>query len=64
MVVETVLAMLTTVGGLNKLSHRTWRNLAARRAWTLAVFNIVVQWDGLPIDDDGNIPLSITEFSL
>jgi hypothetical protein len=64
MVVETVLSMLTTVCRLKKLSHRTWINLHARLAFTLAVFNILVQWDGVPVDADGNIRLSIAEFSL
>lgn len=64
MVVETVLSMLTTVVRLKKLSHRTWRNVCARLAFTMAVFNILVQWDGLPVDADGNVHLSIAEFSL
>jgi hypothetical protein len=64
MVVETVLSLLTTVIGLKKLSHRTWRNVRARLAFTIAAFNILVQWDGFPVDNDGNIHLSIAEFSL
>lgn len=64
MVVETVLSMLTTVVRLKKLTHRTWRSVRARLAYTLALFNVLVQWDGIPIDDDGNIHLSIAEFSL
>jgi hypothetical protein len=64
MVVETVLAMLTTVVHLKKLSHRTWANLRARLAYTMAVFNILVQWNGLPVGADGTIHLSLAEFSL
>jgi len=64
MVVETVLSMLTMVVGLKKLSHRTWRNVRARLAFTMAVFNMLVQWDGLPVDEAGNVHLSIAEFSL
>ena len=64
MVVETVLSMLTTVLGLKKRSHRTWRNVCARLAFTMAAFNILVQWDGFPMDNDGNIHLSIAKFSL
>ena len=64
MVVETVLSMLTTVCRLKKLSHRTWAALRSRLAFTMAVFNILVQWNGLPVDADGNIRLSIAEFSL
>jgi hypothetical protein len=64
MVVETVLSMLTTICHFKKLSHRVWPALHARLAFTLAVFNVLVQWDGLPIDEDGNVHLSIAEFSL
>lgn len=64
MVVETVLSMLTVVCRLKKLSHRTWPALRSRLAFTMALFNILVQWNGLPLDDDGNSRLSIAEFSL
>lgn len=64
MVVETVLSMLTTVCRLKKLSHRTWAALRSRLGFTMALFNILVQWNGLPVDPDGNIRLSIAEFSL
>jgi hypothetical protein len=66
MVVETVLSMLTTVVKLKKVSHRTWRNrnVGARLACTMAVFNMLVQWDGMARDDDGTVHLSIAEFSL
>jgi hypothetical protein len=30
----------------------------------MAVFNILVQWNGLPVGADGTIHLSIAEFSL
>jgi hypothetical protein len=63
-VVETGLALLTTVVGLKQLSHRTWRTLCARLAFTMAAFNILVQWNGLPVDADGKVHLSIAEFSL
>ncbi len=64
MLVETVLSMLTTVCQFKKLSHRTWPALAARLGFTMALFNILVQWDGFPIDADGKIRLSIAEFGL
>jgi hypothetical protein len=63
-VVEAVLSLLTRVVGLKQLSHRTWRNLAARLAYTMALFNVLVTWNGLPVDADGNIHLSIAEFAL
>lgn len=64
MVVETVLSMLTTVVHFKKLSHRTWAGLHARLAYTFAMFNILVQWDGLPIEADGHLHLSIAQFTL
>jgi len=30
----------------------------------MGLFNLLVQWDGLVIDDDGFVPLTIAEFSL
>ncbi len=64
MVVETVLSLLTRVVRLKHLSHRTWHNLAARLAYTMALYNVLVLWDGIPVDEDGNIHLSIAEFAL
>ena len=64
MVVETVLSLLTTVLRFKKLSHRTWTNLRARLAYTMALFNVLVMWDGLPADEDGNLHFSIAEFAL
>ncbi len=64
MVVETVLSMLTTICQFKKLSHRTWAALRARLVFTMAVFKVLVQWDGLQPDEDGIIHLSIAQFSL
>lgn len=64
MVVETVLSMLMTVCRLKKVSHRTWPTLHARLEFTLALFNLLVQWDGFPVDADGIVQLSIAQFSL
>ena len=64
MVVETILSLLTTVCHLKKASQRTWGGLRARLAYTMALFNILVLWDGIPVDEQGIIHLSIAEFSL
>lgn len=50
-------------------SHRwivrwAWQHFKARLAYTLAAFNILVQWHGLKPDNNGFIHLSIAEFSL
>jgi hypothetical protein len=64
MLVETVLSMLTTISHLKKVAHRVADYVQARLAFTMAVFNVLAQWHGLPADDDGFVPLSIAEFSL
>ncbi len=64
MVVETVLAMLTGVCQLKKLSQRRWPAVLARLRFPMALFKLLVQWHEQPIDDTGALPLSIAEFSL
>jgi hypothetical protein len=64
MVIETVLSMLTTVCHFKKVGHRVWTSFQARLAYTLAAFNLLVQWHGLTPDENGVIHLSIAEFSL
>ena len=64
MLVETVLSMLTTVCHFKKLTHRVWEYFEATLGFTMAAFNIMVQWHGLKPDPDGFVPLSIAEFSL
>ena len=64
MLVETVLSMLTVVCHFKKVGHRVWSYFRARLAFTLAAFNILVQWHGLEPDENGMIHLSIAEFSL
>jgi hypothetical protein len=64
MLVETVLSMLSGVCHLKKVTHRTWAALQTRLAFTLATFNLLVQWHGLNPDALGFIHLSLAEFSL
>jgi hypothetical protein len=64
MVVETVLSMLTTVCHFKKVAHRVWDYFQSRLAFTMAAFNLLVQWHGLQPDEHGRIHLSIAEFSL
>jgi len=64
MLVETVLSMLTTVCHFKKIAHRIWAYFESRLAYTMALFNILVQWHGLSPDEDGYVRLSIAEFSL
>lgn len=64
MLVETVFSMLTVISHLKKVTHRVWEYFLARLAFTVTAFNVLVQWEGLPADENGFVPLSIAEFSL
>src|SRR5438270_10418125 len=64
MLVETVLSMLTLVCHCKKGMHRGWAYCQARLAFTMAAFNVLVQWYGLQPNASGFVPLSIADFSL
>jgi len=64
MIIETVLSMLTTVCHFKKLYHRIWSYFKATLGFTMAAFNLLVQWNGLKQDENGFVKLSIAEFSL
>jgi len=46
------------------LMHRGWAYFHARLAFTMAAFNVLVQWHCLEPYASGFVPLSIAEFSL
>jgi hypothetical protein len=64
MLVETVLSMLTQVWHFKKIAHRVWDYFRARLAFTMAAFNLVVQWQGLKPDAQGVVHLSIADVTL
>ena len=64
MLVETVLSMLTLVCHFKRVIHRVWKYFYARLAFTMAAFNVLVQWHGLLPNASGFVPLSMAEFSL
>jgi hypothetical protein len=64
LLVETVRSRLTGVCPLKKVLPRPWAAFQARLAFTLAPFNLLVQWHGLQPDAQGLIRLSLAEFSL
>jgi hypothetical protein len=64
MIIETVLSMLTTICHFKKVSHRLWAYFKARLAFTMAAYNLLVQWHGIHPDPDGFVHLSIAEFNL
>ncbi len=57
-------SMLTLVCHFKKVMHRVWVYFQARLAFTIAAFNVLVQWHGLQPNASGFVPLSIAEFSL
>ncbi len=44
--------------------HRVWAYFQARLAFTMAAFNVLVQWHGFQPTASGFVPLSLAEFSL
>lgn len=64
MIVETVLSMLTLVSHFKKVMHRKWAYLKSRLAFTMAMFNILVTWDGIRVDEQGRVHFSLAPFSL
>ena len=64
MLVETVLSMLTLVCHFKKVMHRVWASFHARLAFTMAAFDVLVQWHGFQPYASGFVPLSMAEFSL
>ena len=64
MMIETVLSMLTLVNHFKKVMHRVWEYFQARLAYTMAMFNVLAQWNGLIPDKNGFVHLSIAEFNL
>jgi hypothetical protein len=49
---------------IKKVMHRVWAYFQARLAFTMAAFNVLVQWHGLRPNAAGFVPLSMAEFSL
>jgi len=64
MLIETVLSMLTVVSHFKKVMHRVREYFQARLVFTMAVFNVLVQWYGFSPDEQGFVPLAIAELSL
>ena len=56
--------MLTLVCHVKKVMHRGWAYFQARLAFTMAAFNVLVQWHGFRPHASGFVPLSIADFSL
>jgi hypothetical protein len=64
MLSETFFALLTGVCHAKKMTPRAWEYFCTRLAFLLALFNILVQWEGLPLDVHGCAHRSLAHFSL
>jgi DDE family transposase len=64
MLIETVFSLLSQVCRLKHLRQRVWAYFEMRLAFTVALFNLLQQWNGLNFDDNGVSHLSLAEFSL
>jgi hypothetical protein len=64
MVIETILSMLTYICDFKHTRHKVWEYFETKIGFTMALFNILVQWHGFQPDENGFVPLSIAEFSL
>ena len=62
--VETTFSMLTLVCNFKKMRHRVWDYFRARLAFTMAAFNLLVQWGGMELDQTGFVHRSIARFCL
>ena len=41
-----------------------WSGVKARLAYTMALFNILMMWDGLPADENNILHISMAQFVL
>jgi hypothetical protein len=64
MLIETILSMLTYVCDFKHSRHKVWDYFKTKLGFTMALFNILVQWHGFQPDENGFVPLSIADFSL
>jgi hypothetical protein len=64
MVVETFFSLFAGVLNGKRMAHRSWDALAAHIAYGLAAMALLLQWDGLPTDNQGFVRLSLVDFVL
>ncbi len=64
MLIETLFSLLSQVCKLKHLRQRVWAYFETRLAYTVALFNLLQQWNGLKFDVNGVSHLSLAEFSL
>lgn len=64
MLIETVLSLLTRLNQLKRGCHRLWESFRARLAFTLALYNLLIEWNGFEPDEKTRfVPLSIAQLA-
>ena len=64
MLIETIFSLLSQVCKLKHLRQRVWEYFEMRLAFTVALFNLLQQWNNLNFDEYGVSHLSLAQFSL
>jgi hypothetical protein len=64
MVVESVFSLLTRVCQSKRMHHRVWEYFEMRLSFLMSIFNVLLQWRGLVVDETGMFRMSLAEFSL
>jgi hypothetical protein len=64
MLIETVFSLLSQVCKLKHLRQRVWEYFEMRLGFTVALFNLLQQWNGLNFYEEGVSHLSLAKFSL
>lgn len=64
MVVEGVFSLLTRVCQSKKMYHKVWAYFEMRISFLMALFNLLILWNGINFDKNGYFHHSIKEFML
>lgn len=64
MLIETIFSLLSQVCKLKHLRQRVWEYFEMRLAFTVALFNLLQQWNDLNFDERGVSHLKLAQFSL
>lgn len=64
MVVEGVFSLLTRVCQSKKMYHKVWAYFEMRMSFLMAIFNLLILWNGMNFDKNGYFHHSIKDFML
>lgn len=64
MLIETVFSMLTRICHTKHMAHRIWSYFESRLCYTLCLFNLLLDLQGLQPDHNGFVALSIAHFDI